>query len=91
MNGIDDPELSYKELMRFLNSENMKKTVRGTLKQVTITGGCLVVPSLLFGPVGGAVGGIIGSVASLRCVEDGGHDGVLRLLSDLDPDTRNVS
>mmetsp|Transcript_15524 Transcript_15524/g.21193 ORF Transcript_15524/g.21193 Transcript_15524/m.21193 type:complete len:144 (-) Transcript_15524:598-1029(-) len=64
------------ELIRFLTqSEEMRKTARGSLKQSLYAGGGAFAGSMLLGPVGGLAGGVAGSVVGYLKSDD--YDGAI--------------
>lgn len=82
---IPDPELSYQELVDYLqHSPNVRAAAQHSLRQGLWAGGTAVGGGLLFGPVGGLIGGIAGSVVGFAQADD--YDGIVAQVGQLDGD-----
>ena len=66
----------YTEIVSFLrDNDEMRKTARNALKQGLIAGASTVGGALLFGPIGGLIGGIAGSILGFQQADE--YDGVI--------------
>lgn len=87
--GMFSSEEYQSELMRFLNeSSDMKKRVKGAMKQTLITAVGTLAGSLLLGPAGGVAGAGFGAMAGYRLSDD--YDGILTEISELDSERKKV-
>jgi hypothetical protein len=82
-NPIPNMDNHYDTLMQFLTeSDDMRKTATGSLKQGFFAGGGAVVGGILLGPVGGLVGGITGSLVGYFQAPD--YNGMVQHITGLE-------
>jgi outer membrane lipoprotein SlyB len=80
---------AHSELVRFLTqSQEMRTTARGALKQSLWAAGGTFAGAILGGPIGGLVGGITGSVLGL--LKSDNYDGALLHIVQLEGHRRKV-
>ncbi len=81
---------AHSELVRFLmQSQEMRTTARGALKQSLWAAGGTFAGAVLGGPVGGLVGGVTGSILGL--LKSDNYDGALLHIVNLEAEKRKVS
>lgn len=73
----------FTELAEFLaHNSDMRKAVRGSIRQGLYSGGGAVAGGLLFGPIGGLVGGVTGALFGFLQTDD--YDGMVQSVLKLD-------
>jgi hypothetical protein len=77
----------YQTVMNFLQSnDRMKQTAIKSLRQGLICGGSAVVGGLMLGPVGGLVGGVLGSIYSYTTTPQ--YDGIVQQMIHMEDTTK---